>query len=94
MNGRVSLIGAGPGDPDLLTLRAARRLAEADVVLYDALVDQRVLELAPRARRVDVGKRCGNCLLYTSSTRNTPFHTTRHAIRTPASVLLLGRIGL
>ena len=59
MNGRVSLIGAGPGDPDLLTLRAARRLAEADVVLYDALVDQRVLELASRARCVDVGKRCG-----------------------------------
>ena len=55
MNGRVSLIGAGPGDPDLLTLRAARRLAEADVVLYDALVDQRVLELASRARCVDVG---------------------------------------
>lgn len=59
MSGRVSLIGAGPGDPELLTLRAVRRLAEADVVLYDALVDRRVLELATRARCVDVGKRCG-----------------------------------
>ncbi len=59
MSGRVSLVGAGPGDPDLLTLRAIRRLAEADVVLYDALVDRRVLDLAPKARCVDVGKRCG-----------------------------------
>ncbi|MBI4955970.1 MAG: uroporphyrinogen-III C-methyltransferase [Myxococcales bacterium] len=57
--GRVSLVGAGPGDPELLTLRAVRRLAEADLVLYDALVDRRLLELAPRARRFQVGKRAG-----------------------------------
>lgn len=56
---RVSLVGAGPGDPELLTLRAARRLAEADVVLYDALVDPEVLNLAPTAQRVFVGKRAG-----------------------------------
>jgi uroporphyrin-III C-methyltransferase len=55
----VHLIGAGPGDPDLLTLRAARVLAEAEVVLHDALVDARVLELAPRALKVPVGKRAG-----------------------------------
>lgn len=56
MSGLVSLVGAGPGDPELLTVRAARRLAEADVVLYDALVELRVLALA---RRLDVGKRAG-----------------------------------
>ncbi len=53
----VSLIGAGPGDPELPTLKAARRLAEADLVLFDALVSPEVLQLAPSARRVFVGKR-------------------------------------
>ena len=55
--GLVSLVGAGPGDPDLLTRKAAQRLAEADLVLYDALVDPAVLALAPKARRFFVGKR-------------------------------------
>src|SRR5262245_6855628 len=57
--GFVSLVGAGPGDPDLLTRKAARRLGDADLVLYDALVDPEVLELAPAAQRVFVGKRAG-----------------------------------
>jgi uroporphyrin-III C-methyltransferase/precorrin-2 dehydrogenase/sirohydrochlorin ferrochelatase len=57
MTGFVSLVGAGPGDPDLLTRKAARRLAEADLVLYDALVTPEALELAPRAQRFFVGKR-------------------------------------
>jgi uroporphyrin-III C-methyltransferase/precorrin-2 dehydrogenase/sirohydrochlorin ferrochelatase len=57
--GFVSLVGAGPGDLDLLTRKAARRLAEADLVLYDALVDPDALELAPAAQRVFVGKRAG-----------------------------------
>src|SRR5262245_35393094 len=57
--GLVSLVGAGPGDPDLLTRKAAQRLHEADVVLYDALVDPAALDLAPRAQRVFVGKRAG-----------------------------------
>lgn len=57
--GFVSLVGAGPGDPDLLTRRAVRRLAEADLVLYDALVDPEALEFAPSAQRVFVGKRAG-----------------------------------
>jgi uroporphyrin-III C-methyltransferase/precorrin-2 dehydrogenase/sirohydrochlorin ferrochelatase len=59
MTGFVSLVGAGPGDPDLLTRKAARRLAEADLVLYDALVSPAALELAPRAQRFFVGKRSG-----------------------------------
>lgn len=57
--GKVWLVGAGLGDPELLTLRAARALAEADLVLYDALVDARLLALAPRAQRFPVGKRGG-----------------------------------
>lgn len=58
-SGKVFLIGAGPGDPELLTLKAVRALAGADVVLIDDLVDRRVLEHAPRARVVPVGKRGG-----------------------------------
>jgi uroporphyrin-III C-methyltransferase/precorrin-2 dehydrogenase/sirohydrochlorin ferrochelatase len=58
-NGLVSLVGAGPGDPDLLTRRALDRLARADLVLDDALVPDVLLELAPRAHRFFVGKRAG-----------------------------------
>jgi uroporphyrinogen III methyltransferase/synthase len=56
----VFLVGAGPGDPGLLTRRGAELLARADVVLFDRLVDPRLLELAPpEALRIDVGKRPG-----------------------------------
>jgi uroporphyrin-III C-methyltransferase/precorrin-2 dehydrogenase/sirohydrochlorin ferrochelatase len=55
--GRVSLVGAGPGDPDLLTLKAIRALQSADIILYDDLVSPGVLELARReAKRMMVGK--------------------------------------
>ncbi|AFK53990.1 siroheme synthase protein [Tistrella mobilis KA081020-065] len=58
--GRVDLVGAGPGGPGLLTRDAARAIEAADVVLYDALIDPAILELARReARRIPVGKRCG-----------------------------------
>jgi uroporphyrin-III C-methyltransferase / precorrin-2 dehydrogenase / sirohydrochlorin ferrochelatase len=59
--GHVSLVGAGPGDPELLTLRAARALREADVIVYDKLVDPSVLDYARRdARRIYVGKSKGD----------------------------------
>jgi len=57
--GRVILVGAGPGAADLLTLRAVRALGEADLVLYDALVDPQILDYAPNAIRHYVGKRAG-----------------------------------
>ena len=59
MTGFVSLVGAGPGDPELLTLRAVQRLQAADLVLYDALVAREIVALAPRAQCFCVGKRAG-----------------------------------
>jgi uroporphyrin-III C-methyltransferase len=58
--GRVALVGAGPGDPDLLTIKAARRIAEAEVVFVDRLVGKGVMELiSPAAQIVPVGKSKG-----------------------------------
>ncbi len=57
--GVVSIVGAGPGDPALLTQKAVDRLRRADVVFYDALVPPAILALAPRAQRWPVGKRAG-----------------------------------
>ncbi|MBC2664060.1 uroporphyrinogen-III C-methyltransferase [Novosphingobium flavum] len=58
-SGKVWLVGAGPGDPELLTRKAERLLRQASVVFYDALVGPGVLDLAPQARLVHVGKRSG-----------------------------------
>ena len=58
--GKVYLVGAGPGDPELLTLKAARILRSAEVVLHDDLVGAGVLELVPKTAQLhNVGKRCG-----------------------------------
>ncbi len=57
---RLTLIGAGPGDPDLITVKGVKALADADVVLYDALVNEELLTYAPaRAVKIFVGKRAG-----------------------------------
>ncbi|MBT8579377.1 uroporphyrinogen-III C-methyltransferase [Polynucleobacter paneuropaeus] len=57
--GKVYLVGAGPGAVDLITVRGAKLLGQADVVFYDALVDPEMLTLCPQAIQVEVGKRCG-----------------------------------
>ena len=57
--GTVYLVGAGPGAADLITVRGAKLLAKADIVLHDALVDPEMLALCPHAIKVAVGKRCG-----------------------------------
>jgi siroheme synthase len=64
MMGKVFLVGAGPGDPDLLTVKAVRLLASANVVLHDSLVSREVLALVSHAAEIiDVGKRAGQKLL-------------------------------
>jgi len=57
--GTVYLVGAGPGAADLITIRGAKLLAQADIVFHDALIDPAMLELCPQAIKVAVGKRCG-----------------------------------
>ena len=60
INPRLTLVGAGPGDPDLITVKGIKALADADVVLYDALVNEALLTYAPgRAKKIFVGKRAG-----------------------------------
>jgi hypothetical protein len=59
VKGQVSLVGAGPGDPGLLTRTAVARLRAADLVLYDALIGEGILKYARKAQRFFVGKRAG-----------------------------------
>jgi len=56
---KLSLVGAGPGDPELITLKGINTLKSADVILYDALVNPKLLEYAPQAKKIFVGKRKG-----------------------------------
>jgi len=75
--GRVSLVGAGPGDPDLWTVRAARLVREADLVLYDALVDAVALRGLTNAPCFHVGKRAGRHAL-TRGDRRHALQRERH----------------
>ncbi len=60
---KLTVVGAGPGDPDLITLNAIKALESADVVLYDALINESLLQYAPNAEKIFVGKRKG-CYAY------------------------------
>ena len=80
----VSLVGAGPGDPALLTRAAVRRLRAADLVLYDALIDERVLRIARHAQRFFVGKRAGRHALAQADIHNVMIRAARrgrHVVR-------------
>lgn len=76
--GKVFLVGAGPGDPDLITRKGARALEESDTVIYDRLADERLLDLAPhRADRIPVGKK-GGCYSFPQDRINELL--VRHAL--------------
>ena len=81
MIGHVSLVGAGPGDPGLLTRLAIVRLRRADLVLYDALVDERVLRYARKAQRFFVGKRAGRHALEQSAIETLMIKAARRGRR-------------
>ena len=79
---KVYLIGAGPGDPELLTLKAARLLQTADILFHDALANPRILDLArPNAQRVDVGKRGGCVSTPQLSIQAQMIHAARQGLR-------------
>ena len=86
--GIVSLVGAGPGDPELLTLRAMRCLQRAEVVVYDRLIDPRILDHAPaRAQRIFVGKAAGRASM---SQRDIEAVLIKHALEGRDVVRLKG----
>lgn len=82
---RLTVVGAGPGDPDLITIKAVKALSTADVVLYDALIDTSLLEYVPKkAERIYVGKRKG-CYAYAQDQINELIvdraHKKGHVVR-------------
>ncbi|MGB7220643.1 MAG: uroporphyrinogen-III C-methyltransferase [Vicinamibacterales bacterium] len=82
--GYVSLVGAGPGDPALLTRKAIARLRAADLVLYDALIDERTLRYARKAQRFFVGKRAGRHALSQETVHTVMIRAARrgrHVVR-------------
>ena len=71
MTGKVFLVGAGPGDPNLITLRAVELIKKADVVLYDRLVSKKILSMIPKkAKSVYVGREVGDDTKHQDSTNN------------------------
>jgi uroporphyrin-III C-methyltransferase/precorrin-2 dehydrogenase/sirohydrochlorin ferrochelatase len=78
--GHVSLVGAGPGDPALLTRKAIARLRAADIVLYDALIDGRMLRYARKAQRFFAGKRAGRAAGASSRRIEPMTQETIHAV--------------
>lgn len=82
MSATVHIVGAGPGEPELITLKGARVLGEADVILYDRLVDPGLLELCrPDALRVFVGKRCGKASVTQREINRTMIRYARDGLR-------------
>jgi len=79
--GSVWLVGAGPGDPGLLTLHAAYALGQADVVVHDALVSRAILSLAPRARHEMAGKRAGGVRTQQLRINNRLIRLAREGLR-------------
>jgi len=81
VTGHVSLVGAGPGDPGLLTRRAIAKLRAADLVLYDALIDDRILRYARRAQRFFVGKRAGRHAMVQAAIQSLMIRAARRGRR-------------
>lgn len=82
MKGRVYIVGAGPGDPELITLKGVSALAKAEIVLYDRLIDPSLLEHAPNAEHIYVGKR----------SRHTPFNEQERIESLMVSYARMGKI--
>src|SRR5437016_510064 len=97
VEGHVSLVGAGPGDPGLLTRKAIMRLRAADLVLYDALIDERILRYARQAQRFFVGKRQGRHALSQDKINALMIRAARRGRRVVrlkgGDPFVLGRVG-